>query len=137
MVVGTNGVFPTGVPSINLNAAEPDDDADLRILMSSPLAEIPVIELSGGAGDDRSSLAGGEGMGLYAYPAIGYLSGGPGDDVIYGGRDWASLDGGDGNDVLVAGLDGYDTLVGGPGDDQLIGNDQSELPRWWARGRHP
>ena len=65
LVAGTDGVFPAGVPSINLNAAEQTDDADLHILTTSPLAEIPAVVLDGGAGDDALSLAGGEGTGSY------------------------------------------------------------------------
>jgi virginiamycin B lyase len=121
IVAGTDGAFPAGTPSINLNAAEPTADADVQILTTSPIAEIPAIELYGGAGDDVLSLAGGEGTGSYAYPAIGYLFGGPGNDVLRGGHEWASLDGGDGNDILMAGPSG-DTLEGGPGNDQLVGN---------------
>jgi hypothetical protein len=57
---------------------------------------------------------------------IGFLSGGPGDDVLRGTDGGSQMDGGPGNDTLAGG-DGADQIDGGPGDDLLIGNDGDDF----------
>ena len=122
VVAGTDGAFPAGVPSINLNADEAVGDADVRISMSNPVGEIASVELDGGMGDDVLSLAGGAGTGAFLYPAgssagLGAsLVGGSGNDILGGGLEDMTLVGGDGDDTFIGGPDG-DTFVGGAGID--------------------
>ena len=73
-----------------------------------------IVTVATSDGDDRVTLAG-----LAEY-AVGFVRGGPGDDVLRGGSRRDSLDGGDGADRLVGG-DRRDDLRGGPGDDVMSG----------------
>ncbi|HGJ5855181.1 M10 family metallopeptidase C-terminal domain-containing protein [Arsenophonus nasoniae] len=50
---------------------------------------------------------------------INYLSGGKGDDTIYGGNKFDVIAGGDGNDKIYS-YGGKDTLIGGKGKDLFI-----------------
>ncbi len=74
-------------------------------------------------GDDSDTLFGGLGDDTLRELRFGvreHLYGGPGNDVVAGGRGGDNLFGGTGNDVLVGGS-GSDHLYGGPGDDVLYG----------------
>ena len=80
----------------------------------------PVVVVTGGAGNDR----------IRGSTLSEKLLGGPGNDIISGGRcDADELDGGPGNDKLTGGPNddvlrgnaGNDRLSGGRGDDQLFG----------------
>ncbi|WP_406696632.1 YDG domain-containing protein [Singulisphaera sp. Ch08] len=79
---------------------------------SSTLYDSMVVLL--GDGDDRATIAS-----SVAKPAI--LSGGDGNDELYGGSGSSILLGGAGNDRLAGGL-ARDLLIGGVGADQLTGN---------------
>ena len=72
-------------------------------------------EISGGGGDDK--IYGGPGGGADSTNAD-TLSGDGGDDMIFGGAGDDELDGGAGNDMLVGGA-GNDMLVGGAGSDMI------------------
>jgi Ca2+-binding RTX toxin-like protein len=81
--------------------------------------------LTGGAGDD--ALFGGDGVEI--------LEGGEGNDTVAGddgndtldaGQGADSLNGGTGNDALDAGA-GSDTVIGGGGDDALVGGDGTDV----------
>lgn len=82
--------------------------------------------ISGGAvinGDnsaDDSITGGGGNDDIYGYGGADIISGASGDDVLYGGEGDDLLDGGAGDDVLY-GEGGDDTLIGGDGEDELIG----------------
>src|SRR3954469_23258093 len=74
-------------------------------------------------GDDSDTLFGGLGDDTLREVRFGvseHLYGGPGDDIVAGGRGGDDLFGGTGNDVLIGGS-GSDHLYGGPGDDILYG----------------
>lgn len=84
------------------------------------------IEVNGGVGNDlidlNSRFATGEDLNK---PTT--LSGGDGNDQIYGGQGTDSVTGGNGNDLLF-GNEGNDTLFGDVGVDRLFGgNDDDEL----------
>lgn len=66
-------------------------------------------KLSGGAGNDT----------LYGYDGNDKLLGGTGNDTLFGGRGNDNLQGGAGNDVLVGGS-GIDVLSGGAGRDVFV-----------------
>ena len=72
-------------------------------------------EISGGGGDDK--IYGGPGGGADSTNAD-MLMGDGGDDMIFGGAGNDTLDGGAGNDTLVGGA-GADTYVGGAGSDMI------------------
>jgi len=96
--------------------------------------ELPdIINLKGSdhddilAGDQRANkLSGGRGNDtIYGGPGgddtnRDDIDGGPGDDRLFGGRGDDTLYGGEGNDILKGGA-GADTLVAGSGDDMLFG----------------
>lgn len=73
-------------------------------------------QLSGGDGDDV--LEGGDGNDV--------LAGDNGADALYGDRGVDQLDGGNGNDFLFAGHGIGDTLIGGAGDDEIVGSDDGK-----------
>jgi Ca2+-binding RTX toxin-like protein len=73
-------------------------------------------QLSGGDGDDV--LEGGDGNDV--------LAGDGGADALYGDRGVDQLDGGSGNDFLFAGHGIGDTLIGGAGDDEIVGSDDGK-----------
>jgi Ca2+-binding RTX toxin-like protein len=65
-----------------------------------------------------------------ALPAGVTVSGGEGDDTVFGASAGSNrLDGGLGNDVLYAGASGNDTLIGGAGNDTLYGSSGSDTFR--------
>jgi Ca2+-binding RTX toxin-like protein/Tol biopolymer transport system component len=74
-------------------------------------------------GDDSDTLFGGLGDDTLRELRFGvreHLYGGPGNDIVAGGRGGDNLFGGTGNDALIGGS-GSDHLYGGPGDDVLYG----------------
>ena len=73
-------------------------------------------QLSGGDGDDV--LEGGDGNDV--------LAGDGGADALYGDRGVDQLDGGSGNDFMFAGHGIGDTLIGGAGDDEIVGSDDGK-----------
>lgn len=81
------------------------------------LASIEVGILTGGAGNNR----------LDAFDFLGMvtLSGGAGNDLLYGARGNDFLFGNFGNDLLVGGT-GEDFLNGGAGNDVLVGEDGAD-----------
>src|SRR5262245_30960649 len=97
------------------------------------IANATLIEVSGGAGNDKITL---NDAGVPLPPAR--LSGGIGDDVLTGGAGADLLDGGPGNDTLNGrgGVDrleggiGDDVLTGGDGDDQLFGGAGADVFVW-------
>ncbi|SUD73209.1 adhesin LapA [Pseudomonas putida] len=60
-----------------------------------------------------------------------FLSGGNGNDILFGQGGNDTLDGGRGNDILLGGT-GNDTLIGGHGDDILIGGSGADTFVWKA-----
>jgi Ca2+-binding RTX toxin-like protein len=109
-----------GRTAVNLNAAEPTDDADLLL---GPLDSFYVV--GGGSGDELS---------IEESPPIGkeefsqVLEGGQGDDVILGGPGPDALSGGYGSDRIDAGAGpdfvfahgGVDVIDCGPGRDVVL-----------------
>ena len=79
-----------GAGGINLNATEATGDADVTIVGSAP------IEISGLAGADALSIAGGSGTGA---PAVANLLGGDDDDQLFDALGGSTLDGGAGSDT--------------------------------------
>jgi Ca2+-binding RTX toxin-like protein len=88
-----------------------DGDDVLRVRSMSFVFETHVNTLNGGAGNDR----------LDAFDSFGTnLLGGEGDDTLIVFGSWNMLSGGDGDDTLIAGdKTGFQTLLGGSGDDYL------------------
>jgi Ca2+-binding RTX toxin-like protein len=82
-------------------------------------------QISGGAGNDI----------MYGKAGNDAINGGAGVDTIYGDDDRDTLHGGDGNDLIFGGNDadsiwgdsGNDTLTGGNGSDTLYGGDGSDI----------
>ena len=77
--------------------------------------------ISGGSGDD--SLYGGPGGGKDT------LKGGRGDDRLFGGIDADTLHGGAGDDLLAGGREGTDTFYGGPGSDMIYATVRNDTGR--------
>ena len=106
-VLGTAGEdwFVVGAGGINMNAAEPDDEADVNVGPGTP-----TVTLGGAGANDRLSSAGGEGTGG-SYAGATLHSGGDGNDRLIGGS---------ARDVMFGGPE-FDILAGGGGDDALDG----------------
>ncbi|HEN8802199.1 TPA: type I secretion C-terminal target domain-containing protein [Pseudomonas putida] len=66
-----------------------------------------------------------------ANDAKDFLSGGNGNDILFGQGGDDTLDGGKGNDILLGGS-GNDTLIGGQGNDILIGGSGADTFVWKA-----
>jgi Ca2+-binding RTX toxin-like protein len=99
------------------------------------------LEIDGGSGDDRISVAdsvlvdavirggnghdklrgGGGNDTLVGGTGHDQIEGGAGEDSLDGGQGHDKLSGGDGNDYLQGGV-GHDALSGGAGDDELCGD---------------
>jgi Tol biopolymer transport system component len=80
-------------------------------------------------GDDKDVLLGGLGADTLRELRFGVserLYGGPGNDIVAGGRGGESLFGGTGDDVLIGGS-GSDHLYGGPGNDTLYGGPNRDV----------
>ncbi len=87
--------------------------------------------LAGGDGDD--SLAGGHGLDqLFGDAGNDSLSGDDDNDTLDGGGGSDTLSGGSGNDVLNAGTGSQALLMGGPGNDTLIGSQTLVAIASWA-----
>ncbi|NNG23159.1 type I secretion C-terminal target domain-containing protein [Telluria aromaticivorans] len=119
---GSNGVlvyFTTGISTTPVNRT---GTAGRDILHGSDFADTLLgaggeDDLYGYGGDDI--LDGGEGKGSDWF-ASDYISGGSGNDTLYGNDGYDYLLGGDGNDKVYGG-DDADRLFGGAGDDLLDG----------------
>lgn len=90
---------------------------DLKIKLSGLLqvfskSDVKRISVNGLGGDDRISIGSNVG-GVY-------VSGGAGNDTIFGNDGDDRIDGGAGND-LIKGRDGNDSLFGGDGNDTIYG----------------
>jgi Ca2+-binding RTX toxin-like protein len=114
--------------------------AGLSEMASFQKSSVSLIQFSGSDGDDRfanttsiaswawggvgnDSLSGGAGNDrLYGREGDDTLSGGVGDDELYGDDGNDSISGGHGADRLEGGF-GDDDLVGGTGDDAIVGGD--------------
>jgi Ca2+-binding RTX toxin-like protein len=90
-----------------------------------------VDNISGGDGDDI--IWGGGGLNPAYYPSGDRLRGDAGNDVIHIGQDDAEATGGDGNDVIYGGA-GTDSIYGENGSDRLSGADGNDgiLGGWGA-----
>ena len=84
--------------------------------------------LSGGTGNDNIYGEGGNDT-LYGFEGNDYIDGGAGNDVLYGSEGNDGLIGGAGNDTLYGGAFdvGNDTLYGGVGDDALRGSEGNDI----------
>jgi Ca2+-binding RTX toxin-like protein len=119
-----------GQDGINLNADEPEPDADVTRV------GIWQTSLLGGDGPDELSAAGAAGTGL-ATPEGSTLRGGAGADALIGGTGPDLLDGeGSHGDRLAAGP-GADTLNPGLGNDDLDGGAGSDTIAWDFDGYSP
>ena len=128
-----------GVVVANLNADEADGiDADFSVAMGciSPTVRggdgDDVIDGSGGAGTENPAgyflhLIGGPGRDTLTVYRYGELDGGPGADLVTGGKADNRLTGGGGKDKIfggggddvINGGGGYDVCVGGGGTDRF------------------
>lgn len=120
-VVGTRGD-----DEINVSLAAGNEQRiriDLnKTLISLPLAGVRRVVIHGRAGNDLLSA----GHANEIMPLAVFVTGGPGDDQIYGSHNNDHIDGGDGNDEIYAD-DGNDTVFGGLGNDEIYagaGNDR-------------
>jgi len=100
-----------GPGNVNLNG---DDDTDVV------LTGVDGLSINAGKGNDDVRATGGLGTGEPRSEALG-VYGGPGHDVLAGGRDDDFLSGGGGSD-RIAGRSGGDFVEGGSGNDDLDGN---------------
>ena len=104
-----------------IEAADVDltlSDTQLTGLGTDRLGRIETAELSGGASDN--------GLDARDFTGTTTLSGGPGNDMLIGGRAASVLQGGSGNDCLVGDV-GDDQLSGDDGDDTLWGGDGNDV----------
>jgi Ca2+-binding RTX toxin-like protein len=85
---------------------------------SHSLADVPLIRVHGGEGNDMLIAK------IGVPPCL--LDGGDGNDVLRGNNGNDTLTGGDGNDFLFAGLE-TNIVIGGTGDDHLIGSAGTNL----------
>jgi Ca2+-binding RTX toxin-like protein len=76
------------------------------------LSEVESASLTGGAGDNRIDAS------TFTQGAV-LLDGGPGDDILCGGRSGSTLRGGPGRDVIRP-LAGTNTIDGGDGFDEIL-----------------
>ena len=107
-----------GAGGINFNG---DADADI---VGSGFATDFVFE--GGAGADVFDARGGTGTGA-AFADRVTLTGGGGNDQLFGGADFDAIEGDAGNDTIDGGPD-VDRLDGGPGNDAIAGGaDRDEV----------
>lgn len=119
----------TGTPhddtiSLRLRAADPttleiDGNGDGTADISVKRDEFTAIVVNARAGDDEVRIDDAGGIFTGAHPTT--LNGGPGSDMLVGGRGPETLDGDAGDDTLLGG-DEVDTLVGGPGRDFVDGD---------------
>jgi RTX calcium-binding nonapeptide repeat (4 copies) len=113
---------PASGPRVAVNTG---DEADV---VTSEIGEVMlgpgddagrgVGDIHGGPGDDEIRFEAPTTPGFYFY--VVSFRGGPGQDVLVGGRQTNQLDGGGGPDDLVGGF-GPDVLRGGGGDDEITG----------------
>ncbi len=73
---------------------------------------------------------------LYVSDSVSVISGGPGDDILYGldSNSYEFIEGGEGNDQLY-GKEGEDLLLGGAGNDLLVGGKGSDTYHRWKSGK--
>lgn len=76
---------------------------------------LPDDDLSGGDGNDT----------IYGYTGDDTLAGSTGNDEVYGGTGNDEMTGGSGNDTMSGG-DGNDTVSGGAGNDDMFGGDGND-----------
>lgn len=82
--------------------------------------------LFGGDGDDTMYSTQGQAINeLHRTSVTGdaagaKMSGGAGDDILFGSNRWDRMRGGTGNDIIW-GFEGRDWIRGGPGDDRIVG----------------
>ncbi|XZE52908.1 GEVED domain-containing protein [Planctomycetaceae bacterium SH139] len=99
-----------------------DPEGASIVLFNNILAEY--IEIEGGDDDDLVTLTGTtRPVTVRLYGGDDVLKSGEGDDIADGGSGVDLLEGNGGNDRLMAGSGIGDELIGGPGDDILIGSD--------------
>ena len=84
-----------------------------KLSWSGPRSSISSLTIDAGNGDDRISVS-------TTLVLNSWISGGNGDDRVYGGSGSDEIHGGSGKDFLC-GRDGNDTIFGGLGDDRLDG----------------
>jgi Ca2+-binding RTX toxin-like protein len=76
-----------------------------------------ILFFAGAAGD---SITGGTGNDqIYGFAGDDTLNGAGGNDILVGGTGADQVDGGEGDDILVLGTEGNDTFKGGSGNDTL------------------
>lgn len=100
----------SGIEHLAINTLGGDDTVSATDLARA--VDLALLSLDGGEGEDR----------LYARRVAvpTELTGGNGDDRLYGGRADDSIEGGDGHDIIFGG-EGSDTIDGGQGDDRIYG----------------
>jgi Ca2+-binding RTX toxin-like protein len=96
------------------------DSRDAEAIVFGGPGNDTILDASQGFGGPGNDILDARGRANNDQHAGNVLSGGDGDDIIYGGSSNDTLDGGDGNDLLLGG-DSRDSLVGGPGGDTLVG----------------
>jgi hypothetical protein len=112
--------------AINLNAEEAKDDLDLIAGTRTTFAGFGLMVVAGKGGNDRLS-------GTNADIEFERFLGGPGNDVIRGGKGLDLLFGQAGNDVLLGGGDS-DFLSGGSGKDRCVGGPAKDIVKGCESG---
>jgi Ca2+-binding RTX toxin-like protein len=103
----------TGITRIVVFAGFGNDEVTLESRITLP------TELHGGAGNDKLTGGGGNDI-IFGETGNDTISGGNGNDVLIGGNGYDSIKGGAGGDILIGGL-GVDDLDGEDGSDILMG----------------
>jgi len=111
------------IPNSALGAIVGDESSELISLIPGQLAGFPQGVLFLGGNDTVQGSVDGEV--INGNQGIDQISGGGGNDNLFGGQDGDVIDGGVGDDILLGNL-GADIITGGDGNDNLFGGKDND-----------
>lgn len=111
------------IPNSALGAIVGDESSELISLIPGQLAGFPQGVLVLGGNDTVQGSVDGEV--INGNQGIDQISGGGGNDNLFGGQDGDVIDGGVGDDILLGNL-GADIITGGDGNDNLFGGKDND-----------